>query len=270
MNGTGTSKVVLVTGASSGLGRAIARRLVKAGHRVYGTSRRPEAQADEGFVLLRMDLLDDATVNAAVAQVLQNEGRIDVVVNNAGRGIQGALEDLTPEQAMAIYDLNLVGLHRVCRAVLPGMRERRRGLIINISSIASNFGLPYRGLYSVTKAGVDRYTEALRIELAPFQVRVVSMQPGEFATNVDSARIKPEKVSDAYRARYERAMELLGSSLHYSRDPNEFAEVVAKVIAKERPRPLYRVAKGVQRLSVLLKFLLPGRLFEGLLAKHYE
>ncbi len=137
-------KVVLVTGASSGLGKAICTHLAAKGHAVYGTSRR-EGQGGN-FTLLPMDVTDAASVEAAVADILAREGRLDVLVNNAGQGIQGAVEDITPELAHRVLDTNLVGPLRVSRAVLPSMRGNKRGLIINISSLAANFGLPFRGL----------------------------------------------------------------------------------------------------------------------------
>ena len=262
-------KVVLVTGGSSGLGRAICSRLgAQAGYTVYGTSRKEGS--GEGFSLLRMDVTDEASVQAAVQQVLAAEGRIDVLINNAGQGIQGAIEDVTPDMAARIFDTNLFGILRTCRAVLPGMRERGSGLILNVSSLAANFGLPFRGLYSATKAGVDRVSEALRIETEPLGLKVVVVQPGEFNTSTDANRMRPPAVGEAYRKRYDRAMELLGSSLHYSRDPDEFARLVQRIIESPRPRPLYRAAKGLQALSVHVRHLLPLRWFERMLARHYE
>ena len=261
-------RVVLVTGGSSGLGLAICKRLAKHGHTVYGTSRK--GGSGEGFTMLPMDVTDEGSVNATVAQVLEREGHLDVVVNNAGSGIQGPVEDIDPELAARLLSTNLIGPLRVVRAVLPGMRERRSGLIINISSIAGNFGLPYRGVYSASKAGVDRLSEALRMEVEPFGIKVVVVQPGEFNTNTDANRMRPDGISEPYRAKYDRAMQLLSGSLHYSRDPDELAQVVERIINDPEPRTIYRVAKGLQRLSVVMKHLLPGHLFERLVARHYE
>lgn len=262
-------KVVLVTGGSSGLGWAMCQRLAAMGHRVVGTGRKPGEQPN-GWQLLAMDVTDDASVAAAVAQVIGTHGRIDVLVNNAGTGIQGAVEDIDVELAKRLFDANVFGMHRVCRAVLPHMRSQRSGLVINISSIAANFGLPYRSFYSASKAAVDRYGEALGIELKPFGIQVVTVQPGEFNTNIPQARLRPAVVSEAYRPGYERAMAVLGGSMHYSRDPDELAVVVARIIGDPRPASVYRVAQGVQRFSVLLKKLLPGRMFERMVGRHYE
>lgn len=264
-------KVVLVTGGSSGLGKSICLRLAAMGHKVYGTTRQATDQVPrEGSTPLTMDVTDPRSVQRAVDEVVLREGRVDVLINNAGLGIQGAVEDTTPELAQQVFDTNFFGPHRVCRAVLPHMREQKEGLIINISSIAANFGLPYRGFYSATKAAFDRYSEALASEVERFGIRVVIVQPGEFNTNIAQARLRPETVSEAHRPGYERAMEVLGGSMHYSRDPDELAQVVAKIIASPRPRTIYRVAEGIQKLSVQLKKVLPGHLFGRMVRKHYE
>lgn len=262
-------RIVLVTGGSSGLGWAMCQRLTALGHRVVGTGRKPD-KSPSGWALIPMDVTDGTSVERAVGEVIARHGRIDVLVNNAGTGIQGAAEDIDVDLAKELFDANVFGVHRVCQAVLPHMRAQGNGLIINISSIAANFGLPYRSFYSASKAAVDRYSEALSIELRPFGVKVVVVQPGEFNTNIPNARLRPTSVSEPYRKGYERAMEILNGSLHYSRDPDELALVVARIIATREPRSVYRVAQGVQKLSVLLKKLLPGRRFEKLVGKHYE
>ncbi|MFN6116374.1 MAG: SDR family oxidoreductase [Flavobacteriales bacterium] len=264
-------RVVLVTGGSSGLGKSICERLSAMGHKVYGTSRRTQGVEVHGaHHLVTMDVTDDASVAAAVAEVIGREGRIDVVVNNAGLGIQGAAADITPALAQQLNDTTVLGPPRVCRAVIPHMRAQRKGLIINISSIAANFGLPYRSFYSASKAALDRYSEALSTEVDRFGITVVSVQPGEFNTNIAGSRLRPEVINEANRPGYEKAMEVLGGSMHYSRDPDELARVIAKIITEQRPATVYRVAQGIQKLSVLLKKLLPGRMFERMVRMHYE
>ncbi|MFT3885285.1 MAG: SDR family oxidoreductase [Flavobacteriales bacterium] len=264
-----TPKVILITGGSSGLGQAMCRRLAEAGHLVVGTARKPEG-APANYTLQAMDITDEASVQQAVEAVIARHGRIDVLINNAGIGIQGPAEDIPADLGQRLFDANFFGLHRVCRAVLPGMRGRKSGLIINISSIAANFGLPYRAFYSASKAAVDRYSEALSIELRPFNVKVVVVQPGEFNTAIANNRLRPATISEAYAKSYARAMEVLGGSMHDSRDPDELAVVVARIINDPAPALVYRVAQGMQKLSVLLKKLLPGRRFERMVGKHYE
>ena len=264
-----TPKVILITGGSSGLGLAMCSRLAAMGHKVYGTSRKVTTQPT-AWTALDMDVTDEASVKQAVEMVLSRERRIDVVVNNAGIGIQGAAEDTEVVAAQKAFDTNLFGVHRVCRAVLPTMRSQRTGLVINISSLAANFGLPYRAFYSATKAALNRYSETLRMEVQPFGVLVVVVEPGEFKTNIAGSRLRPEKVSEAYEARYTKAMGILDGELGCSRDPDELAQLVASIISAARPRNIYRSAQGMQKLSVLLKKLLPGKQFERLVGKHYE
>ena len=264
-------KVVLITGGSSGLGEAICAHLTGLGHKVYGTGRTVQPGAHEhGYNLLPMDITDASSVQHAVEEVLRREGHIDVLVNNAGTGIQGAAEDITPELAMRSLDTNLIGAHRVCRAVLPGMRARKSGLIINITSVAANFGLPYRAFYSASKAALERYGEALAIEVERFGIAVVNVQPGEFKTNIAGRRLRPETVTPDHKPGYEKAMSILEGSLHYSRDPKELARVIANIIASPRPKTHYIVAEGLQRISVLAKKLMPGRMFQRMVGKHYE
>lgn len=264
-------KVILITGGSSGLGQAMCRRLAAQGHTVFGTGRSVEnGSAQDGCTLLRMDITDDASVRQGVDEVLRRAGRIDVLVNNAGLGIQGPATDITPELAMRLLDTNVLGAHRLCRAVLPAMRAQGRGLVINITSVAGHFGLPYRAFYSASKAALERYGEALAIEERRFGITVVSVQPGEFNTPIAGSRLRPETISPEHRPGYEKAMAVLGGSMHYSRDPDELARVVARVVAHPRPRTAYLVAQGVQRFSVLAKKLLPGRLFQRMVGKHYE
>jgi NAD(P)-dependent dehydrogenase (short-subunit alcohol dehydrogenase family) len=262
-------KVVLVTGGSSGLGQAICSRLAALGHNVYGTSRKA-GHEPHGYRMVAMDVTDEASVARAVGEVLDREGRIDVLINNAGLGIQGPAEDIPVELAQRLFDTNVFGPHRMCRAVLPHMRTARKGLIINISSVAANFGLPYRAFYSASKAALDRYAEALSTEVERFGITVVTVQPGEFNTNIKNSRLTPEHISDAHRPGYERAMEVLGGSMHYSRDPDELARVVARIIASPEPKVTYIVAQGMQKLSVQLRKVLPGRLFMRMVRKHYE
>ena len=262
-------KVVLVTGGSSGIGEAICRRLAAEGHRVYGTGRKLDLQP-VGYRMIPMDITNDESVEQGVQLVLEEAGRIDVVVNNAGMGIQGPAEDISPELALHVIDTNVMGAHRVCRAVLPGMRERRQGLVIHITSLAANYGLPFRGFYSASKAALERYAEAQRMELAPFGVHVVTLQPGEYRTGIAAARARPASIGPHYADAYDRVMRVLDGSLHYSRDPDEVAVKVSRLIHRSSPYGVHFAAHGVQRLSVVLKKVLPSRLFERLMMRHYR
>jgi NAD(P)-dependent dehydrogenase (short-subunit alcohol dehydrogenase family) len=175
-----------------------------------------------------------------------------------------------PEQAAALLDTNVLGAHRVCRAVLPTMRTQGSGLIINVTSLAANFGLPYRGFYSASKAALERYTETLSMEVRPFGIHAVTLQPGEYKTNIGGNRIRPAVIGEPYRKGYERAMELLGGSLHYSRDPDEVGRLVLRIMAERAPIGVYYAAHGKQRLAVLLKKILPAGLFQRLMMAEYK
>ncbi|MCW5900544.1 MAG: SDR family oxidoreductase [Flavobacteriales bacterium] len=261
-------KVILVSGGSSGLGNAFCWRLAESGHTVVGTSRKPDFEP-MGWELIQLDVMDPASVRRAVDHVLLRHGRIDVLVNNAGVGIQGSVEDLDDDLVMRAFHTNFFGLHHMCDAVLPHMRYRRSGLIVNISSIISNYGLPFRGFYSASKAAVQRYSEALRMELRPFGVHVSVVEPGGYRTNIGRDRLRPDAPSDAYGEAYARSMDTLHKDETMCRDPDECAVLVVRIVGSRRPAHMYRPAQRIARLSVALKRLLPGTWFEGMLWKHY-
>lgn len=265
---TNGPKVVLVTGACSGLGYAFCERLNREGHNVTGTCRDPWTQP-EHWPLVHLDVTNDAEVRKVVADLVARHGRLDVLVNNAGVGIQGPIEDTEPGLARQALDTNLLGTHRMCRAVLPQMRTQGHGLIINISSLLAEIGMPYRGFYSATKAALDRYSEALRSEVAPFGVRVVVVEPGGYRTNIRHARLRPKRVSDVYRTRYRRAMAALETDEQQCLDPDSCARAVSEIIASDDPAELYRTGQFLARLGVLLKAVVPSRLFSKLLNRHY-
>lgn len=261
-------KVILVTGGSTGLGNAFCWRLAERGHKVVGTSRAP-AFEPATWELIQLDVMEDASVQRAVETVLERHGRIDVLVNNAGVGIQGAAEDMDMDTGMRGFQTNFFGLHRMCRAVLPHMRKQGSGTIINISSIVANYGIPYRGFYSATKAAVDRYSETLRMEVRPFGIHVVVVEPGGYRTNIGPSRLRPSQISPAYDDGYERSMHTLEQDEQLCRDPDECAGLVVRIVDSGSPAHTYRPAQPIARLSVLLKRVMPGTLFERILWKHY-
>jgi len=183
-------RVALVTGASSGLGKAIANDLQAAGYRVYGTSRKAADPSNPhgNFELLTMDVDQDASVEAAIGTLVDRERSLDVVVSNAGIGIPGALEDKSSEEALAQFQTNFFGNHRVCRTALPHLRTRARAHLVVIGSIASLIGVPFQGMYSATKFALEGFCEALRTELRGSSVRVAMIEPGDFATGFTAAK----------------------------------------------------------------------------------
>ncbi|WP_460569047.1 SDR family oxidoreductase [Flaviaesturariibacter terrae] len=262
-------QVILITGASSGLGEEMARHLAIAGHTVYGSARRIEGQ-QKPFHTVNMDVTDADSISTAVARIVEREGRIDVLVNNAGLGIAGPVEQLAIDDVQRVLDTNVVGVLRTCQAILPQMRRQGSGKIVNISSIGSEIGLPYRGLYSASKAAVDRLTEALRTELAPFGIQACVLQPGGVRTDINKNRIRvalPE--GSPYQASFEYTYRLIDESVEQGLPPEVFARLLEEIIRSPRLKRVYRLGKPIEKLSVLLKRLLPAGRFDKMIRKHY-
>jgi NAD(P)-dependent dehydrogenase (short-subunit alcohol dehydrogenase family) len=253
-----------VTGASSGIGKSCAEHLAKSGYRVYGASRRSAA--------LPMDVRDDASVRAAVADLITREGRIDVVVNNAGIAIAGAVEDTSIEEAIEQFDVNFFGVLRVCRAVLPHMRERRSGCIVNIGSIAGLAAVPYQGLYSASKFALDGLSEALRLEVRPFGIRVVLVEPGDHRTGLTENRrpTAAARANPAYRDRFERAVKRMAADERNGPPPEAVARLLHRIIQLKKPRLRYTVGPVAERAVPLLKRALPYAAIEKMVDLYYS
>ncbi|MGB7739064.1 MAG: SDR family oxidoreductase [Steroidobacteraceae bacterium] len=266
------SKVVLVTGASSGFGQAIAAELQPRGHRVFGTTRRPSAAAPSGCTLVTMDVDDEASVTAGVAEVLQQAGRIDVLVNNAGFGFAGAIEDTTVEEARRQFETNFFGMHRACRAVLPQMRAHRSGRIVNMSSLGGLVSVPFQAMYCASKFAVEAYTEALRMEVRPFGIQIAMVEPGDFATRFTTNRLMTAASSaqSPYAERCARAVRRMGEDEASNPDVAPVVRAVVQAIEARRPRLRYPAANALQRTLVALRPVLPQRLFEYLIMDNYK
>jgi NAD(P)-dependent dehydrogenase (short-subunit alcohol dehydrogenase family) len=262
-------QVILVTGASTGLGEAMATSLTRAGHSVYGTSRRIEGES-KPFHTLNMDVTDSESVATAVARILEREGRIDVLINNAGLGIAGPLEEVSLPEVHRVFDTNIAGVLRTIQAVLPSMRSKGSGRIINISSIGSEIGLPYRGIYSASKAAVDRLTEALRTELAPFGIQACVVQPGGVRTEINKNRIHTRLAdSSVYKASFDHTYQLIDESVDKGMAPEIFGQLLVQLVTTPRLKRVYRLGKPVEKLSVLLKRILPSATYDRMIRKHY-
>jgi NAD(P)-dependent dehydrogenase (short-subunit alcohol dehydrogenase family) len=266
--------VVLITGASSGIGRCCAEYLHGRGCRVYGTSRRaPEAgDASAGYRMIGMDVTSDESVRRAVELILAREGRIDVVLNNAGDGIAGAVEDTSVEEAKQQFETNFFGALRVCRAVLPSMRGRGAGLIANVSSLGGLVGLPFQGLYSASKFALEGMTEALRMELRPHGVRVVLIEPGDFRTGFTAQRrqVRAAQAGSPYAERFARALARMERDEAGGADPLLVARLLERLIAARSPRPRYKVGGFAQTFVIGLRKVLPQKLVEYLLMSSYN
>jgi NAD(P)-dependent dehydrogenase (short-subunit alcohol dehydrogenase family) len=264
--------VVLVTGASSGFGLATAEHLAKSGYCVFGTSRRATALAPYGaYQLLPMDVDDDESVRRGVEAVLERAGRIDVVVNNAGIGYGGAVEDTSIEEARAHLETNFFGAVRVCRAVLPTMRGQGSGTIVNISSIAGLVGIPFQAFYSASKFALEGFSEALRLEVQPFGIRVVLVEPGDARTGftANRRRTAASLENPAYRALCDRALAVMEADEEGGFAPELLAHLVERIIRSRSPRLRYTLAPLPIRLAATLKKVVPSGLFEWGLARYY-
>jgi NAD(P)-dependent dehydrogenase (short-subunit alcohol dehydrogenase family) len=262
--------VILITGITSGFGKAIAERLSREGHIVYGTHRHA-TEFLPGVHYIKTEVTDDESVEAAVKEVLDNEGRIDVFINNAGMGIGGPLEFCTVEQARVQMDVNWLGMVRFMDSVVPVMRRAHGGKIICVSSIAGLIGLPFQGLYSSSKFAIEGYCEALRMELHDSSVQVIVLEPGDFHTRFTSSRqsVDVSEASEAY-PKYAGTLSVIEDEENGGLSPEVLAAKVSRIVRKRRPRNSYVIATFTQRLSILAKRLLPSRLFSWIIRKYYH
>lgn len=265
------SKIVLITGASSGIGKAIGEVLHQKGYNVFGTSRNPNKIENSVFPLLTLDVRSPESIQAVVEEICSKFGRIDVVINNAGVGITGPLEEIPMEEIKNNFDTNFYGPLSVIKAVLPQMRKQKSGLIINITSIAGYMGLPYRSVYSASKGALELITEAIRMEVQPFGIHLANLAPGDFATNIAAGRFHAPLLDNSpYKKPYGNTLEMMNSHVNSGSNPNEVAEVVVQIIQSENPRIHYKVGSLMQLFSIVIKRVLPDKWFEKILSNHYK
>jgi len=256
------NKTALVTGASSGIGEATAERLARAGYKVYGTSRRAAKLSQRSFELLALDVTSDESVEATVREVLRLEGRIDLLVNNAGFGIApAAAEESSIEQARSIFETNFFGLVRMTRAVVPHMRRQRAGRIINIGSVLGFLPAPYAALYAATKHAVEGYSESLDHELRTRGVRVSVIEPAYTKTQFGANFLEPDSKLDEYREIRASVSKTLTEVLAAADDPGVVADVVLEAASAARPRLRYTAGARASLLRLLRRFA-PGSLVD--------
>lgn len=266
------SKVVLITGASSGIGKACAELLVAEGHIVYGTSRKEQKSNLPNLHFLQCDVTDKASVDKCIHTILSDQGRLDIVMNNAGAGIVGALELTTEEEFNFQMEVNFRGVFNVCAAVLPHFRKNRRGTIINMSSVGGVMGLPFQGLYSASKFAIEGYSEALRLEMHSFNVNVVLIQPGDFNTGFTSHRMVSKATSECedYKDQFATTLKLIEDSENNGNPPIKIARLIAKIVNKEKPAFRYPIGSSVERASIFVKRIVPERFFQWILRQYYQ
>ena len=265
-------KVILITGASSGIGYNAALILAEQGHKVYGAARRVELLEqlrEYGVTPVRMDVTDDASMVDGVNAIIDAEGRIDVLINNAGYGYMGAIENVTIAEAKRQLEVNLFGLARLTQLVLPYMRTQKSGRIINTSSVAGKAVIPFGGWYNVSKYSVEALSDALRIEVKPFGIKVCLIEPGGIKTdwgiiaaNNLSASSKDTEYEDA-GLRMARMLKI-GYTSNFLSNPIRVAKAIARAANSRCPKVRYRLGAG-SGLIVILHALLPARWWDALM-----
>lgn len=255
-------KVVLITGASSGVGQSTARLLSQRGYKVFGTSRHPAtAETVPAVEMLPLDVRTNDSVRSCVEAVLPRGGRIDVLINNAGHELAGALEELTPEEAKAQFETNFFGVVRMVNAVLPMMRRQKRGHIVNVSSLAGLSSIPFLGIYCASKFALEGYTEALRHEVKPFNIHVSMTEAGFLKTPmINNRQVAANRIPEYDRWRH-RALDAIRASEEKSPGPELVAETLLEIISSDTPRLRYLIGPQAKSVARLRRFL-PAGLYE--------
>jgi len=257
--------IALVTGASSGIGEATAQRLEMAGYKVYGTSRRGAQAGQRPFQMLPLDVTSDESVDAVVRDLMRLEGRIDLLVNNAGFGVAPAgAEESSIEQAKAIFETNFFGLVRMTRAVLPPMRRQGSGRIINIGSVLGFLPMPYGALYAATKHAVEGYSESLDHELRTRGIRVSVIEPAYTKTQFDANFLPPDAMLDEYREARALLDDVLKGVMASADEPAVVADAVLQAAIALRPKLRYTAGRLANRLRLLRRFAPAGVMDAGI------
>ena len=257
--------IALVTGASSGIGKATAERLSTAGYKVYGTSRRGAQAGRRAFAMLPLDVTSDVSVDAAVNELMRLEGRIDLLVNNAGFGVAPAgAEESSIEQARSIFETNFFGIIRMTRAVVPHMRKQGGGRIINIGSVLGFLPMPYGALYAATKHAIEGYSESLDHELRTRGIRVSVIEPAYTKTPFDTNFLEPDAKLDEYREVRTAVNERVKEVMATAEQPGVVADVVLKAAGADRPKLRYTAGRVANRLRLLRRFAPAGLLDSGI------
>jgi NAD(P)-dependent dehydrogenase (short-subunit alcohol dehydrogenase family) len=272
MNGK-EKKIVLVTGASSGIGKACAEHLSQKGNVVYGTSRKAQPGETRGlYSMMRMDVDDTASVKNCIEELVKREKRLDVLVHCAGNGIAGAVEDTSIEEAKMQFETNFFGAFRVCKTVLPVMRAQGGGTIVLVTSMGGLMTLPFQGVYCASKFAVEGMAESLRMEVRPFGIRIVCVEPGDFHTEFTAHRTKAEasQRNSAYERKFISVMKIYEHEETHGPSPVRIARLVDRIIRGRSGRFHYTVGLFPQRLAIFLKRTLPFPVFEQILKMYYN
>lgn len=263
-------KNILITGTSSGFGKAMAEHLSAQGFQVVGTSRNPN-KITSTFPTIQLDVNDEDSVKRAVTEFITLRGNIDVLVNNAGYGLSGAIEDTTIEEAKAQFETNFFGVVRMTQAVLPLMRQQQNGMIINIASIGSFIGLPFQGFYTASKFALEGFVEALRLEVRPYNIKVMNINPGDHKTSCTENRVIVKNATEVYQAQFAKTLSIYEHDEINGADPMKVALLVEKLIRKKKGHKVhYLVGDFMQVFGAYLKRFMGSRLFEKLMRDIYK
>jgi NAD(P)-dependent dehydrogenase (short-subunit alcohol dehydrogenase family) len=265
-------KVILITGISSGFGKQTAELLAEKGHSVYGTVRR-DAEIHPAVHGLKLDLMDDDSIKLAVQTVLQREGKIDVLINNAGMHTGGPIETSPLENIKLQMDTNFLGMVKLTKEVLPVMRKQGGGKIINLGSIGGLMGLPFQAFYSAGKFAIEGFSEALRMEVRQFNIRVIIVNPGDFHTNNSANRrnfLVQTNEDDPYHKQFLKTLDIIEKDEANGWKPVILAKKIVKIVESKNPNQRYIVSSFEQKLAIVIKRILPGKWFRLILQGHYK
>ena len=263
------SKVILITGTSSGFGKSIAKKLHSLGHIVIGTSRNAD-NIKSDYLTMSLNINDYEMSKQLIAEIVSNHGKIDILINNAGINITGPIESMKISDMKKVFETNFFSHLNVIQSVLPGMRLNRSGIIINITSIAGYLGLPFWGAYCASKASFNIIAESLNIELKKFNINVVNIAPGDYKTEILSNRVDSNIANTSpYHKEYSRVINSVNGKMEDGRDPNEVADLVLKIIKQKNPKINYLVG-GFLEKKITLKSLFPDKFFQKIIMKLYN
>jgi len=269
-------KIILVAGASSGLGLAVARHLSHIGHTVYAGARsfgNKHAKTSPNLHEVYLDVSDTSSIESFVKTAIQNEGRIDVLINCAAVLVLGSVEDTSKEEYEKVINTNLFGTIGMCKAVIPYMRQQRYGYIINFSSIMGLLAVPFQSAYTSSKFAIEGFTETLSMEVKDYGIKAILIEPTDHRSGSQKYRqhaLNAASDSSPYHDLFSKVTEKIDYDEAHGSDPDKLAKLIAKIIEKRNPRLRYKIGKFDQKLSVLLKRILPGRVFESIIFSYYK
>ncbi|MEM8582707.1 MAG: oxidoreductase [Bacteroidota bacterium] len=266
-------KVIVVTGASSGIGKAAALQFIQEGHTVYGVARRVEKMQDlveAGGHAMKMDVTEHEQVHTVISDIIAREGKVDVLVNNAGYAVYGPVEEISYEQAKRQFEVNLFGLAEVTKAVIPTMRQQRSGTIINVSSVGGKIYSPLGAWYHATKHALEGWSDCLRLELAEFGIDVVIVEPGAIKTEFGDAMDQQfGSTENSHYASLKKAMEQAIEHTYASgnfSEPEVIADTLSKVVRSNKPKTRYAAGK-MANLSLRMRRLVSDRMFDNMVMR---